>query len=126
MKRLGLALLVPGALALAATALAQDPAKVAPDVYNCVFENDQVRVCEVALKPGGKVAMHSHPDHFMYVTAPGKLKITASDGKVTEGEFTVGQVVWVPAETHWAMNPGTTELKGIVVELKKSGAPAAK
>ncbi len=126
MRRLALALSVAGLLALAAPARAQDPAKVAPDVYKCVFENDEVRVCEVAAKPGKKVGMHSHPAHLMYVTAPGKLKITRSDGKVTEGDFTVGQVVWIPAETHSAINPGTTELKGIVVELKKSEAPAAK
>ncbi len=40
---------------------AQDVVAVAPDSHKLVLENDQVRVIRVHVKPGEKVAMHSHP-----------------------------------------------------------------
>jgi len=54
------------------TAAAQDPLKVAPpEIYKLVYENDRVRVMEVTLPPGGKIAKHSHPDHYVYVLGAG-------------------------------------------------------
>lgn len=102
------------------TAAAQDPVKVAaPDIYKQIFENERVRVLDVRLKAGDKIAKHSHPDHFVYVLDPGKLRISKPDGTSSEADFQVGQVVWIPAETHWAENIGSTELHAIVVELKE-------
>jgi quercetin dioxygenase-like cupin family protein len=105
-------------------AAAQDPAQVAPDAYKCTFENDRVRVCEVTVKPGGKIPTHSHPDHFAYVLAPGKLKITKADGTATDANFETGAVIWILAETHRGENIGATEIKVLVVELKEPPATA--
>lgn len=102
---------------------AQDPLKVAPNMYKLVFENERVRVMEVSFKPGERIAEHSHPDHFAYVLSPGKLKITAGE-KVTEADLTVGQLLWIPAETHWAVNAGTTDVRVLVTELKEPAMPA--
>src|SRR5687767_10591061 len=106
--RIASSLLFVAALCVVLTtpAAAQDPAKVAPDIYKCTFENDRVRVCEVTAKPGAKIDMHSHPEHFAYVLAPGKLRITKADGAPTEAELTVGSTIWFPAETHRAENIG--------------------
>jgi len=101
------------------TAAAQDPVKVAPDIYKQVFENERVRVLEVRFKAGDKIAKHSHPDNFVYVLGPGKGRFSKPDGTSSEADFQVGQVVWGPAETHWAENIGSTELHAIVVELKE-------
>ena len=38
----------------------------------------------VALEAGDKMAVHSHPDHLVYVIAGGKVRFTGADGKVTE------------------------------------------
>lgn len=108
---------------------AQDPLKVAPAMYKPVFENERVRVMEVTFKPGEKIAVHSHPDHFVYVLSAGKLRVTNADGKVTDADLTVGQVVWFSAETHSAVNTGTTEVRALVTELKEpapkvDGVPA--
>ena len=98
---------------------AQDPLEVAPDLYKFDFENDRVRVMEVHFKPGDKIAPHSHPDHFVYVLEPGKIKIShPNETAPQEVELTKGQVVWVDAETHWAENIGTTDVRLLVVELK--------
>jgi len=110
---------------VAATATAQDPVKVAPDIYKLVYENDRVRVLEITIPPGGKIGKHSHPDHFGYVLGPGKLRISKSDTEAMEADFTLGQVVWIPAETHWGENIGETEIRVLVTELKEP-APKAK
>lgn len=100
-------------------ARAQDPLEVAPELYKLDFENEHVRVMEVHFKPGDKIAPHSHPDHFVYVLEAGKLKIShPNEVEPQEVELTAGQVVWVNAESHWAENIGTTNIRLLVVELK--------
>ena len=107
------------------TAAAQDPLKVAPGVYKLVYENDRVRVLEITFAPGSKIEKHSHPDHFGYVLSPGKLRIHKPNTDPMEAELTVGQVLWIPAETHWGENAGETEIRILVTELKEP-APKAK
>jgi len=127
MKRLT----VLGVLVLAAvfsivalhTAAAQDPLKVAPEMYKLLHENDRVRVMEVTFKPGSKIAKHSHPDHFVYAVTGGKLTIHHAEGEPTNAEVKPGDVVWMAAESHWAVNTGTTEVRLLVTELKEP-APA--
>lgn len=108
------------------TASAQDPVKVAPDVYKVALENDSVRVCSVEAKAGAKIAMHSHPDHAVYAISGGKVKFTYPDGKSKEVELKTGEATWVKAETHATENIGTTDLKLVVFELKKPAAPGSK
>ena len=100
-------------------AQAQDPLQVAPSMYKLVFENERIRVMQVIFKPGEKIAPHSHPDHYVYALSAGKLKITKADNTSTEAEVKVGDVMWIPAEKHWAENTGTTEVKLLVTELKE-------
>lgn len=108
-------------LVLGNIAAAQDPVKVAPNQYKLLFENDRVRVLEVTLKAGEPIVTHSHPDHFVYVLSPGKLKITPQGKEGQEVDTTQGQVLWINAETHSAVNTGTTDFKGVVVEIKQGG-----
>lgn len=97
---------------------ATDPLKVAPNMYKLLFENERVRVMEVTFKPGEKIAEHSHPDHFVTVLEPGKLKISKPNATPNEMELKIDQVIWIPAETHWAENTGTSMVKLLVTELK--------
>lgn len=100
-------------------ALAQDPLEIGPDVYKKVFENERVRVLEAQFKMGGKIAMHSHPDHFAYVLSPGKMRLSYADGTGKDVELKTGDVMWLTAETHAGENIGTTEVHLLVVELKE-------
>lgn len=111
----GLALLT---LAIALPLQAQDPAKVAPDMYNCTFENEHARLCEVTIEAGAKIASHSHPQHMLYVLAPGKARIHPEGGEAVEVDFAPGQAIWANAETHHAENIGGTEVKLLVIEFK--------
>jgi len=46
------------------------------------------------------------------------LKLTHPDGTSTEVSPKAGEVLWIPAESHTAMNTGTTEFHAIINELK--------
>ena len=123
MKTLGLsmAVLVFNALVVlsAPIATAQDMVKVAPKNCTVVLDNDHVRVVRVVIKPGEKLAMHSHGPHIVYALISGKTKYTLPDGKTEEREIKAGTAVWSDGVTHIAENIGTTETRALVVELKK-------
>ena len=59
-----------------------DPIAIAPSVYRVLFENDQVRMLEVAMQPGEASAMHFHPDSVVYVLTGGKADPAAGWGAV--------------------------------------------
>jgi len=111
-------LILAVALSVPYAAFAADPLKVAPDMYSLLYENEQVRVMTVTFKPGQKIAEHSHPDHYVVVTKPGKLKITKKDGTSSEVDLKMNQVMWINAETHWAENVGKSQVELIVNEMK--------
>jgi quercetin dioxygenase-like cupin family protein len=103
------------------TATAQDPAKVASQIYKVIFENDRVRVLEAHYKVGDKSVMHSHPDSLIYVLTPAKIRLTQPDGKTIDIESKVedvGKVIWQEATTHASENVGP-EHRVLVIELKK-------
>ena len=106
-------------LVTATSVRAQDIMKVAPQNCKLLLENDQVRVIRVVLKPGDKLAMHSHPASILYSLSGGKAKYTSADGKTEERELKTGQAVWSDGQTHNTENVGTTETRALLVELKK-------
>ena len=116
---LTISMLIMATVFMVRISFAADPLEVAPDMYKLVYENDQVRVMQVSFKVGEKIAEHSHPDHFVYVLEGGNLKITKADGTVTDAALKVGDVIWINAEAHSAVNTGTTPVRLLVTELKK-------
>jgi quercetin dioxygenase-like cupin family protein len=96
-----------------------DALKAAPNVSKLIMENDRVRVIDARFKPGVKAAMHSHPDHVLYIFNDGKMKITPSNGKPQTMDLKTGQVIWMDATSHEAENLGKTDVHMLVVELKK-------
>ena len=98
---------------------AQDMVKVAPKNCTVVLDNDHVRVVRVVIKPGEKLAMHSHGANIVYALNSGKTKDTFADGKTEERDIKAGTAVWSDSVTHAAENIGTTETRALVVELKK-------
>ena len=83
------------------------------------FENDRVRVLEATIPPGLKEQVHSHPAYLIYVLEGGKYRNYAADGKVTEGAFQDGEVIYREPLTHAAENIGDKPIHLILVELKK-------
>ena len=113
-------------VALIAAAYAQDPAVVNSKTIQVKFENDRVRVLEANLPPGVKEAVHSHPAYVIYVVEGGRYRNYASDGKVTEGEFKTGDVIFREPITHSAENIGDKPMHFILVELKGDATKSAR
>ena len=96
-----------------------DATQAASEVYTLVLDNDRVRVFDVCFKPGQKAAMHSHPDHVVYVLSDYTLDLKTPDGASQEVPLKAGQAIWMGAGPHAAQNIGRTEGHALVVELKK-------
>jgi beta-alanine degradation protein BauB len=98
---------------------AQDPTKVAPDIYKTIFENDRVRVNEVNLKVGAHIDFHVHPDHVIYWVQAGTVRIYNKGADSVDVTGTVGQAMFIPSCTHAATNVGKTDIRLAQVELKE-------
>jgi quercetin dioxygenase-like cupin family protein len=103
-------------------AYAQDPAVVNSKTIRVRFENDRVRVLEAILPPGTKEQVHSHPAYVIYVLAGGRYRNYAADGKITEGTFQTGDIIYRDPLTHAAENIGDKPMHMILVELKSGAA----
>jgi len=98
---------------------AQDPAKVASNVYKSVLlDNEKVRVMAVEFAPGETTAWHQHPNHVVYAITDGKLEITDKGKLPSTIDIKAGTAMYLPAVTHMAKNVGTTTVKLVVTELK--------
>ncbi|HLG12943.1 MAG TPA: hypothetical protein VJH03_00245 [Blastocatellia bacterium] len=101
-------------------ASASDPVQMDPKHYRVNFENKKVRVLEFRLEPGGKVPMHSHPEHLIYALTSSTIKTTSADGGTVFLEFKAGEVSRHHANTYTGENTGTTESRVFIVEFKGS------
>ncbi|GEM_PF-1770625 len=111
------------ALAFRAGAFAEetypDQFVAGPNIYHKIFENDKLRVSEIAFKPGEAIVTHTHAyDHLIYILEAGQLTLSYPDGKVSIVDGTVGQTMWIGKETHAAKNTGATNFRALVIELK--------
>ncbi len=95
-----------------------DPLKVASNVAGLLLENDRVRVITGTLKPGDKAAMHSHPDHVVYTTKSGKIKLTYPSGNTKDIDMEEGRAMFMEAQSHEVNNIGDTTVAFVVIELK--------
>ena len=97
-----------------------DALTAAADAYSLLLENERVRVLVIRLKAGETAPMHNHPgDHVVYVLNDAKMKLSFPDGKSGEFDLKAGQAMWLEAGSHAAENVGTSEVRNLVVELKR-------
>jgi quercetin dioxygenase-like cupin family protein len=108
---------------LAASAAAQDAARVQPRSYRVVLENDKVRVLEFTARPGigvCGVGIHSHPGHVTVLLTPAKVRVT-QNGHTTVIENKAGDAFWEPPVTHEVENYGGNEVRSLIIEVKTPG-----
>ena len=96
-----------------------DIVKIAPEQHEVIFENDQIRMLKVTVKPGDKVAMHRNPENINYILQAGTLRLSDPEGVTIDLDLTEGQVIPAPEGRHAVENIGDTEVQTIGVELKK-------
>jgi oxalate decarboxylase/phosphoglucose isomerase-like protein (cupin superfamily) len=104
--------------ALPLAAAAQDPVKVGASQYQVLIDNAAVRVLKVAVSPGSKTAIHSHPDAMLVSLQDSKAQFTLPD-KTTQ-DMAIGKetAAYTPATTHASANVGTTPVDALLVEFK--------
>lgn len=101
---------------LAATALAQDPAKLSAD-YKVEIENQWVRVLRVKHPPYVKIPMHEHPAAVAVFLTDVNEKITMPDGSTRGLIRKAGEVGFNAASKHAEENVGGP-IEAVIVELK--------
>ena len=91
-----------------------------------IFENDRVRVTELALGPGGRSKLHTHPVDYMLVQIEGD-KIAVEPHPETAGEYkeffetdvVPGAFVFLEkGGVETAVNTGKKPWREICIELK--------
>jgi beta-alanine degradation protein BauB len=109
-------------------ALSQDVVTVAggPETHRVILDNAEVRVLDVHIPPGQKIAMHSHPANVVYFATDGKFKFTFPDGTVRVVDAKAGTAVWRDPGAHAVENIGTTEFHFVQTELKGESKPEKK
>ncbi len=95
-----------------------DPVATAPEFYRVLFENDLVRVLQVNVPPGGKAAMHSHPDYAAYALSPSRTRFSSPKGGVETLSMEPGEAVFRTGETHGHQNMGNELARTLVFEFK--------
>jgi quercetin dioxygenase-like cupin family protein len=99
---------------------AQDALAVNPDVVHLKLENERVRVLESTLAPGKKEKMHAHLwPYVIYVINGGLVRNHLPNGKSVDSELKAGDVIYRDPITHWTENIGATEVRVLVMEMKK-------
>jgi quercetin dioxygenase-like cupin family protein len=111
-------------LAMSLVVSAQDPAKLAPQFYRVVLDNEDARVIDYHLKPGEREPMHSHPSGVLvYYFTDAKARMTLPDGKTAEVTNRAGDIVWRDPVTHFAENTGSSDVHTVLIEPKVSCKP---
>jgi len=95
-----------------------DALLAAPSVYKLAFENERIRVLSFATEPGQKWPLHSHPDSVAISLSEYSVRNIIPGQAVTELHSKLGDLRWIPATAHMGENMGSTEMRGVIVELK--------
>jgi len=114
-----LPLLLLAAVVGAAVPKPLDPVRVAPHMYELVFENERVRVLRQTIRNGETAPLHGHPDRVMvYLQSCAWLEDDGQGGERMQ-LFKIGEAVWADAETHGGDTADVVqECKILEIELK--------
>jgi quercetin dioxygenase-like cupin family protein len=104
----------------------QDALRAAPDHHRVLVENDQVRVLDTKVRPGGRTPVHAHEwPAALYVLCWSDFIRRDADGNVLVDSRTmsekppVGGAFWMgPIGPHWVENVGDADLHIVAVEVK--------
>lgn len=97
---------------------AMDPITVeAANITNKFADTLGVKFYQVDLKPGDSVALHTHPDHLVYVLEGGLLKLMSKGGTWQDVEFKTGMGLVTGPDTHTGKNIGASTIKLLVADI---------
>lgn len=96
----------------------QDAAKIDPEHYKVVVENDKVRVLRINYAPGEESQMHSHPEGVAVFLSDFKANMKLENGESIDMMGEAGDVLWTGASKHKPKNTGDKAFEVVQVELK--------
>ncbi len=96
---------------------AMDPLTVEAPFARKLGDSLNIKMYEVTLKPGDSVALHTHPDHTLYVVQGGKVIITPQGGQGQELDLKTGMGMIMATQTHSGKNIGNTTVKLLVSDV---------
>jgi quercetin dioxygenase-like cupin family protein len=103
---------------LSGTARAQDPASLAPTLYEVELDNAWVRVLRLRLGPHQATPRHRDLPHVIVWVTRSRERVTNADGPVTEDTHEPGQVAYNPGLAETRENLSAQPIEEIVIELK--------
>lgn len=126
MRSLVVAAIVGLALLDAPSVMAQDPAKVSPDIYRVEIENQWVRVLRVKLAPHQKSKPHTRTAGVAVLLTDVNATVFTSGGKSVVLNQKAHEVVPVEAasDAYWEENTSNQPIELIQVELKPGAPPS--
>jgi hypothetical protein len=111
-----------GSMRPAARAAPDDMVSDLPGPYYAVlWENAALRLVEHRLEAGAKEPMHHHPKMVAYFLESSTIRVTESNGTVSEPTLVKGTISEIGPWTHEIANIGDTPLHSIIIELKPGG-----
>lgn len=117
---------IAAVLLVSGAAAGQDPARVSPETYRLVLENEAVRIFRVSGPAGNKVAVHAHPDHLAIALTAARIQFTRPGAEPETVDLASESATYVPAGAHESANVGTAPFDAIVIELKgAAGQPGS-
>ena len=106
-------------LVCASSGNAQDPVAESPDIYTVLFEDDDIRVMAVNIRPGERDQPHSHSRYMVYILEGGRLRMYPAEGASYESDLETSQTVLLePVDQHWGENIGQTVVRIVAIEFK--------
>lgn len=104
-------------LAIGSAVNAQDLSKSNPAQCKILADTAGVKMILVTLKPGEKLATHTHPWNFGYVLKGGLYKWTYTDGKTESADMKAGDsFAGGPETAHYSWNAGKTTIQFVLYE----------
>jgi hypothetical protein len=100
-------------------------AQNAPATPKSLLENEQIRVREIRIAPGGKLPSEQKPNTFLYALTDGSLVFTPPGRKGYELPFNTGEALWLPSQETATSNESDKEVRALLVEIK-ARPPAGK
>ncbi len=96
---------------------AMDPLAVGAQFSRKLGDTLNIKMYEFTMKPGDSAALHTHPDHIVYVLQGGKALISFNGAPPQEMELTTGMGFISGQLSDAGKNIGTTTIKLLVADI---------
>lgn len=113
-------------LIMASPVASQTARPAEPDSGPKLLENEQIKVRELRMKAGARIAAQSLPNTFLYALTDGSLVFTQPGRTPYELSFKAGEALWLPSQQAAMANDFGKDIRALLVEIKQRPATAGR